>query len=127
MKLIIGGYAQGKLKYVQNKYDLQNAIVLDGTLPRYEVTQGKTIIINHFHNWVKKCMLDGGNPEEEVLKFMDAYSNSIIISDEIGNGIVPIDAVERAYRERTGRILIELADRACEVERVICGLGWKIK
>lgn len=127
MKLIIGGYAQGKLQYVQSKYDLENVVVLDGTLPKHDLILGKTVIMHHFHNWVKKCMLDGGNPEKESLAFVEAYPECIIISDEIGNGIVPIDAFEREYRERTGRILIELAKRACEVERVICGLGQKIK
>ena len=50
-----------------------------------------------------------------------------MISDEIGNGIVPMDAFEREYREQTGRILIELAKEAEEVIRVICGIGQKIK
>ncbi len=53
--------------------------------------------------------------------------NCVIISDEIGNGIVPVDAFERTYRERTGRILVQLAGQAEEVERVICGVGQKIK
>ena len=51
----------------------------------------------------------------------------MIISDEIGNGIVPVDAFERDYRERTGRMLITLASQADEVVRVICGIGQKIK
>ena len=46
---------------------------------------------------------------------------------EIGNGIIPLEPFEREYRERTGRILVELASRAEEVERVICGMGQKIK
>ena len=47
--------------------------------------------------------------------------------DEVGNGIVPIDFLEREYRERTGRILVKLANQADEVVRVICGIGQKIK
>ncbi len=58
---------------------------------------------------------------------MHRNDNCIIISDEIGNGIVPVEAFEREYRERTGRILIQLAQKAEEVERVICGIGQKIK
>lgn len=59
--------------------------------------------------------------------FLHRNDNCIIISDEIGNGIVPVEAFEREYRERTGRILIQLAQKAEEVERVICGIGQKIK
>ena len=51
----------------------------------------------------------------------------MIICDEIGNGIVPLDAFEREYREHTGRILIELAGKADEVVRIICGIQQRIK
>ena len=62
-----------------------------------------------------------------MLVILKQYPECFIISDEIGNGIVPMDAFEREYRERTGRILVDLANKAEEVERVICGLGQKIK
>ena len=127
MKLIIGGFAQGKLDYVLAKYHLQENMVWDGVLPDNTALRDKQIIVNHFHQWVKQCILDGGCPEEEILSFLDDYENCIIICDEIGNGIVPIDKFEREYRERVGRILIELAKRAEEVERVLCGIGQKIK
>ena len=53
--------------------------------------------------------------------------DTIVIADEIGNGIVPLDAFEREYREQTGRAEILLAKKADEVVRVICGIGQKIK
>ena len=127
MKLIIGGYAQGKLDYVLTKYHLQENMVWDGILPDNTALRDKQIIVNHFHQWVKQRILDAGCPEEEILSFLDDYKNCIIICDEIGNGIVPLDKFEREYRERVGRILIELAKRAEEVERVLCGIGQKIK
>ena len=127
MKLIIGGYAQGKLDYVLSKYHLRENVVWDSVLPNNATIQDKPVIVNHFHQWVKQYILDGGCPEEEILSFLDNYKNCIIICDEIGNGIVPLDKFEREYRERVGRILIELAKRAEEVERVLCGIGQKIK
>ena len=127
MKLIIGGFAQGKLDYVLTKYHLQENMVWNGVLPDNTALRDKQIIVNHFHQWVKQCILDGGCPEEEILSFLDDYENCIIICAEIGNGIVPTDKFEREYRERVGRILIELAKRAEEVERVLCGIGQKIK
>ena len=127
MKLIIGGYAQGKLQYVLKKYDQEHCIVWDTEFPTEFSQQGKQVIFHHFHRWVKKRMKQGGCPEEEIRFLLEKYPDCIIISDEIGNGIVPIDAFEREYRERTGRMLIELASGAEEVERVICGIGQKIK
>ena len=127
MKLVIGGYAQGKLNYVLGKYDVEASMVYDGEIPEKIEEEKGTVVINHFHNWLKTKIAYGGCPEKEIVEFVEKYPNCVIISDEVGNGIVPIEAFEREYRERTGRILVELAKRAEEVERVICGIGQKIK
>ena len=151
MKLIIGGYAQGKLRHALEQLDSKEWIVLDGkaldgeildreTADRAamdgeaadgrcteKVSAGKKVVFNHFHSWVRERIAKGGYPEEEIAEYLAKHPDCIIISDEIGNGIVPMDAFEREYRERTGRILVELAGRAEEVVRVICGIGQKIK
>ncbi len=127
MKLVIGGTAQGKLEYVLLKHDVQKNMVWDGVLPNDRELNGNIVIINHLHQWIKNCMVSGGCPEDEIMSFLDCNEDCIIICDEIGNGIVPIDPFEREYRERTGRILVQLAMRAEEVERIICGIGQKIK
>ena len=127
MKLVIGGYAQGKLNYVLGKNDVEASMVYDGEIPEKIEVENGTVVINHFHNWLKTKIAYGGCPEKEILEFVEKYPNCVIISDEVGNGIVPIEAFEREYRERTGRILVELAKKAEEVERVICGIGQKIK
>ena len=51
----------------------------------------------------------------------------VIISDEVGNGVIPLDAAEREFREDTGRILCGLARDADNVERIICGLPQILK
>ena len=127
MKLVIGGTAQGKLEYVLLKHDVQKNMVWDGVLPNDRELNGNIVIINHLHQWIKNCMVSGGCREDEIMSFLDCNEDCIIICDEIGNGIVPIDPFEREYRERTGRILVQLAMRAEEVERIICGIGQKIK
>lgn len=133
MRLVIGGYAQGKLEYVLEKYNLQKNAVWDAVLPDKEagaddlVLQNETVVIDHFHLWVKERILAGGCPEEEMMAFLDVCRDCIIICDEVGNGIVPMEPFEREYRERVGRLLIRLAEPAEEVERVICGIGQKIK
>lgn len=131
MKLIVGGYWQGKLAYVMEKHPEDSLVVLDGETMAEEGFQ-KTypegrLVVNRFHNWVRRRMADGGFPEEEIKCFVEKHPDCIIISDEVGNGIVPADALEREFRERTGRILVELAKEAKEVERIVCGIGQKIK
>ena len=127
MKLVIGGYAQGKLNYVLQKYKLQICKIYDGEVPKGKEKEEGMVVINHFHNWVKEKIANEACPEEEILGFIEKNENCVIISDEIGNGIVPMEVSEREYRERTGRLLVELAKKAEEVERVLCGIGQKIK
>ena len=126
MKLVIGGYSQGKLGVVLSNYKEDEVEIFDGLLPDEEQLT-KTVIINHFHNWVRNRLLQEKKPEAEIEAYLKKYPQTISISDEIGNGIVPVDAFEREYRERTGRILVNLAKQADEVVRVICGIGQKIK
>ncbi|MCI9019059.1 MAG: cobinamide kinase, partial [Lachnospiraceae bacterium] len=52
---------------------------------------------------------------------------AVIVVNELGSGVVPIDAFDRNYRETTGRICCELAKKAREVHRVVCGIGMVIK
>lgn len=127
MKLVIGGYAQGKLNYVLGKYDVEASKIFDGEIPENIEEEKGIVVINHFHNWVRMNIAYDDCPEKEIFEFVEKYPDCVIISDEVGNGIVPVEAFEREYRERTGRILVEIAKKAEEVERVICGIGQKIK
>lgn len=127
MKLVIGGEAQGKLNYVLQNYRLERSTVWEACLPDGEAQNGGSVVVNRFHEWVRSRLRDGGHPEEEAASFLEREPDCVIISNEVGNGIVPVDAFEREYRERLGRILIEIAGRAEEVERVVCGIGQRIK
>ena len=110
MELYIGGYAQGKLAYVQEKYKGQDALS-----------------VKDLHLWVKQLLQEKKPAEEIVLQYCREHPDCIFICDEIGNGIVPLAAEEREYRERVGRLLITLAKEAKTVERIVCGIGQKIK
>ena len=51
----------------------------------------------------------------------------VVIATEIGGGVVPVDAGERAGREAAGRLSCLLARRAEYVVRVFCGLPVVLK
>lgn len=148
MILIIGGFAQGKLHYVEQHYvhheDGQECPVLDGMLKempkaaqatgadlQWALEKQRTIpsqvVVNHLHRYIREQLRQGTEPEAAIEDFIKEYPDCILICDEIGNGIVPMEAEERTYRERTGRILERLAAQADEVIRVVCGIGQKIK
>ena len=64
MKLVIGGYAQGKLNYVLQKYDMETSKIWDGEIPENKGEQN-SIVINHLHHWIKSRIAKDGCPEEE--------------------------------------------------------------
>ncbi len=59
--------------------------------------------------------------EAELLK------KEIVICNEVGSGVVPIDRGERGRQEAVGRLCTRLAARAEAVYRVQCGLGMRLK
>ena len=58
---------------------------------------------------------------------MDVNPGVVILCDEVGCGVVPVDPAERAWREETGRLCCELAQKADRVERIFCGLSMVLK
>lgn len=53
--------------------------------------------------------------------------HEVVIATEVGGGVVPADAGERAAREAAGRLSCLLARRAERVVRVFCGLPVVLK
>ena len=43
------------------------------------------------------------------MAYLEKHPDTVIICEEVGNGIVPLDSFEREYRERLGRLLCEIA------------------
>lgn len=140
MELYIGGFAQGKLEYVKCRYNENQKTeklfvkVIDCVDSHYKKmlleTECDVLILNHLHLWVRD-LLDEGIEEEKIqttiLSWIKSNPDAIVICDELGNGIVPIKKQERIWREQTGRLMIELAKQAERVERILCGLGQRLK
>lgn len=111
MILIIGGSHQGKYKYAASQYDEKN-------------------IWNEFHLFVKEKLEQGKTPEEiesEVNDRIGLNSKLVIISNELGCGIVPFTKEDRDYRELTGRLLCKIAEKSDAVFRMTCGIAQRIK
>ena len=124
MKLIIGGAFQGKKNFA--KALCPDVTFIDGAACAMEdiYTCGG---IFHFHEYVRNMMAKGHACSNLAQTILDKNKDIVIVTNELGYGVVPIDAFDRSFRERTGRICTVLASEAEEVYRVICGLGVKIK
>ena len=134
MKLIIGGAFQGKLDYAKKTYTAEEGWV-DGTTCSFEdleVCRG----INQFHEFVKRHLdyfstNDLSLLEQQAEKFADwictVNPEIVIISNELGYGVVPMEKTDRIWREAAGRSCTCLAQKADEVVRVVCGIGMQLK
>lgn len=128
MELYIGGSKQGKLKYVLNKKRIDNSsdFVCDGEYCLPEEVLKKPILYN-FHLFIKRYWKSQEDIEPFILDMQEQNPLVSIVCNEVGYGIVPIDKEERTYREMVGRTCCKLAECADEVERIVCGMGLKLK
>ncbi len=129
MRLIIGGYAQGKLDYVLEKYK-DPVLIWDGMKDEELPTGDGYMVLHNLHSWIGKKLADANfSPDritEMILTWTREHTDCIVICNEIGSGVVPVDADERAWREVTGRICTALAKEAESVERIVCGLAQRL-
>lgn len=65
--------------------------------------------------------------KRRTVRMISEERDLVIVCDEIGCGLVPVDAFEREYREAVGRIMTGLTKKAVRADRVICGIGYVIK
>jgi len=108
MILIIGGAYQGKEEYA---------------LSRFEKEQ----IVPDFHREVRLWVEQGLDPVETLRGKMAEYADKVILCDDISGGIVPMDPVDRAWREAVGRCSAYLSRYADEVVRLFCGIPTRLK
>lgn len=132
MDLIIGGFAQGKLEYAKKQYT-KHTVVDDSeynNLLNMSVDEDETLIWNNLHLCIRDLLVRGaelGVVDDYVFSVVARFPNLVIISDEIGNGIVPLDEQDRIWREATGRILCRVASESNRVVRVVCGIPTVLK
>ena len=112
MVLIIGGMAQGKLDFVRRQLGV--TAWSTGVLGAEDCIYGLQDVLPP-------------QPEADVDGWLRAHPDGVIICDEVGCGVTPLDRTDREWRERVGRTCCRLAERAEAVYRVRCGLGARIK
>lgn len=108
MKLYIGGVGQGQ-----------------ETLARQDNPEAE--IITDFHELIRGWLKDGLDAQEQTRALIHERPQAIIVSDEVGCGVVPMGRENRCWREQVGRAQCMIAANAEQVTRVICGIGVRIK
>lgn len=148
MKLVTGGAFQGKWDYARKRYQVYDGWIDGADCEPEEIGTCRGIL--HFHEYIRRLLERqtgaggdaGGRGKEESRPWelsvdsqaqafadflMEKNPEIILVTNELGCGVVPIDPFDREYRETVGRICTCLASRADEVVRVVCGIGMILK
>lgn len=128
MILIIGGAFQGKRQFAETITG-KNAGWCDGRTAQWEEFCQSAYCV-HLPAMVDRRMKTEGDNfsgESFVSRLLSGGIDKILIGEEVGSGIVPMDAYQRRWREETGRIYCMLAEQAVQVWRVTGGIGQQIK
>lgn len=110
MILVVGGVFQGKREFAKGL-----------------AAQRKMQMVNGFHNQIQKLLEDGEDVGAYITELLEKNRDVVIVMDEVGAGVVPVERSDREYRENVGRAGQLLAKEAKEVYRVVCGIGVRIK
>ena len=112
LKLIIGGAHQGKTKWAAEKYDRGRGVTKD-----FAEAENADVFAA-LHEWLRTA----ADPIAEIDGLIEKNPNIAIVCDELGCGVAPVEAADRAWREKVGRTCCHLAEKARTVVRIWCGL-----
>lgn len=113
MILVVGGQGSGKRDFVRalGYQDDDMSDSLAGTEP----------VLVDLHILLKDLSL----VSEEA--FADLLGKAVVVCNEVGCGVVPMEASDRAWRDRVGRTCARLARDATRVVRMCCGIPADLK
>ncbi len=114
-------------KTIEAPYELDKGLVAaDG--------DGHIILVDCLTMWINNLLFKGLTNEEILGRFNKLISTllcmsatTIVVTNEVGEGIVPADGVTRRFRDLVGKLNQEMASIAKEVFFVVAGIPIKIK
>ena len=89
------------------------------------------IVVDCLTLWLSNLMWSESDIEAETEKLLQvaahAVTQTIFVTNEVGCGIVPENALARRFRDEAGRLNQRFAERASEVYWMVFGLGLRVK
>ena len=125
MHLILGGRYMGKGAWADSLYGpAVRPCDLERDAP--ETMAGADRLLN-LQAGVRALLLRGDDPQAFFSGHMEELRACVLIGDEVGGGVVPLDPFERRWRDETGLLYQRLAREADVVDRVWAGLPHRLK
>ena len=109
MMLVVGGAGSGKRDYVKRRLGCADEDIAPAVL------DDKPVFAD-LHRYVR----EKGARDADLVPAL--LRKKAVICNEVGCGVVPMDAAERAWRDDVGRLCAVLAARADTVVRLCCGI-----
>jgi adenosylcobinamide kinase/adenosylcobinamide-phosphate guanylyltransferase len=109
---------------VEAPLDLPAAVVAHGN-------EGHAILIDCLTLWLSNLMLAGQDSDAELQRLLIALREArgpvVIVSNEVGFGIVPENALARKFRDAQGRVNMQIAAIADRAVLIAAGLPLILK
>ncbi len=109
---------------------IEEPLALADTLREY-TDPARPILVDCLTLWLSNLIMAGRDPEAESRTLCEALANLpgpvLMVSNEIGHGIVPADAETRAFRDHAGRLNQVAAAAATRVYLITAGLPLTLK
>lgn len=128
-----------RAKIARHKEDRQGAgwrtieepLDLAGTLCREAAAGERVLLVDCLTLWLTNVMLDGRDAEAECEGLVGTLPGlagpAVFVSNEVGWGIVPENALARAFRDAQGRLNQRMAEACDRVVLVAAGLPVVLK
>lgn len=126
VELIIGGAYNSKLNFALKYYNLKQEDFQNGAECDLNTAFSKKGIYN-LHLLIKRFITSGIDDYNKIIEKILSSNIEIIICNEVGNGVVPLDKIDNQMREYVGRILCLLSEKSTRVIRIYYGIPSVIK
>ncbi len=109
---------------------VEEPLDLAGALARDAIPDG-VALVDCLTLWLANVMAAGSDPETETMRLVRALEEAagpiVLVANEVGLGIVPDNALARAFRDHAGRLNQAVAGVADRVIFVAAGLPLTLK
>ena len=110
---------------------VEEPLDLPGALARHAAAPGRAVLVDCLTLWLTNLMVAGRDVADEtgrLLRGLDGLPAPVVlVSNEVGQGVVPANAMARAFVDSAGRLHRDLAARADAVTLLVAGLPLHLK
>lgn len=104
---------------------------LCGVLSRLDQHSEGPVLVDCLTLWITNLMINEDNIDQEIDQLCDLLPRLalpvLLVSNEVGFGIVPENAMARAFRDHAGRLHQRVAALARRVTLVVAGIPMTVK